>query len=442
MLTSSNIQVPIGLLLGIVILSVVIFSLWLRRYRYLSGERPRDTKCADICLGILFLLIFSGPPKLRDRDPLGSIRGDVDSVVLLHLLVWGLAGVWLCYQLVVRRLVERRALLRLWIPQKLGLMLILCLGASALVSPSPALTIFKVYQMLVMLLLSVLFVQRYGADACLHRLFVGSTLLVIAIAVSAIIAPDLVMMGDARLRGDLIAPAGDISVISLILLSTNRQRLSKVPFIILFMLSLVVLILLTDAHCLPMHGGCFVLDNSPAAQASDLKALCTRGTVIIAFGTFKSVDIRLDSTRSRKREHPKRQNRIMDEPDGRHPRKVADYWSWVLQCIASVWSTVQSGPRHGPLSLRGDIGRRRYAEYHCSGSPVVIPWRLRSLSISSKEGEDSLCIFLASRVDYAVKFYWISTNRGARRLRLLVCSRHFAHSPCNYRAPVSNKLVV
>jgi hypothetical protein len=192
--------------------------------------------------GLLFILIFSGPPKFRERDPLGSIRGDLDSVVLLHLLVWGLAGAWILYQLVARGPAKRRVLLRLWTPQKIGLVLILCLGASALVSPAPALTIFKVYQMLVMLLFSLLFVQRYGVDACLDKLLLGSVLLVMALAVSAVIVPDLVMMGGSRLRGDLIAPAGDMAVFSLILLCTNRRRLPPAWFLILFTLSAVVLI--------------------------------------------------------------------------------------------------------------------------------------------------------------------------------------------------------
>jgi O-antigen ligase len=243
-LTSSDLPIPMVFLLAIAILSIAAsVLLYLRRHRYLSGEKPQNIQWADIWPSILFILIFSGPPKLRARDPLGSIRGDVDYVVLLHLLVWGLAGVWLFYQLVVRRLMERRPLLRLWIPQKLGLVLILCLGASALVSPAPALTILKVYETLVMLLFSLLFVQRYGVDACLQRLFVGSALLVIAIAVSAIIAPDLVMMvGGSRLTGELIAPAGDTSVFLLILLCANRQRLPTMRFLILFTLSIVVLI--------------------------------------------------------------------------------------------------------------------------------------------------------------------------------------------------------
>ena len=240
--TSSNLSLLIILLLGTVILFVAIFSLWLRRYRYLSGQTPWAIQWGDIWPGTLFLLVFSGPPKFRERDPLASLRGDVDPIVLLHLLVWGSAGVWLCYELLVRPVVERRALLRLWIPQKLGLVLVLCLGASALVSDAPALTIFKVYQMLVMLLLSLLFVQRYGADACLEKLFVGSALLVTAIALLAIAAPDLVLTG-GRLRGDLIAPAGDVSVFSLLLLCTNRRKLPPIRFLILFTVSIVVLIL-------------------------------------------------------------------------------------------------------------------------------------------------------------------------------------------------------
>jgi len=38
---------------------------------------------------VLFLLILSGPPRMRIRDPEASLRGDVDWVVVIHLLVWG-----------------------------------------------------------------------------------------------------------------------------------------------------------------------------------------------------------------------------------------------------------------------------------------------------------------------------------------------------------------
>src|SRR5438552_2480440 len=229
------------LLLGAVVFTVVSFLQWLRRHRFSCGGRSRSIQSPGAWASILFVLIFSGPPTLRVRDPAASIRGDVDYVVLFHLLVWGLAGAWVCHQVVFRRLVERRTVLQLWVPQKIGLVLVICLGASAFVSPGFALTLFKVYQILVMLLFSLLFVQRYGIEACLHRLFVGSALLVIAVAVSAIIAPDVLWAG-SRLRGDLIAPAGDISVFLLILLCNNRRRLPTMWFLILFTLSVVLLI--------------------------------------------------------------------------------------------------------------------------------------------------------------------------------------------------------
>ncbi len=218
--------IAIEVLLGAVVFTVVSFLLWLRRHSALCGGRSRSIQWPDAWASILFVLILSGPPTLRVRDLAASIRGEVDYVVLLHLVVWGSAGVWVCYQVVVRRLVERRTVLQLWVPQKIGLVLVVCLGASALVSPGFALTLFKVYQILVMLLFSLLFVQRYGANACLRRLFVGSVLLVISLVVSAIIAPDLVL-GGSRLRGDLIAPAGDVSVFSLILLCTDRKGYAR-----------------------------------------------------------------------------------------------------------------------------------------------------------------------------------------------------------------------
>jgi len=233
--------IAIEVLLGAVVFTVVSFLRWLRQHRCLFGARGKSIQWADVWASILFVLVFSGPPTLRVRDPAASIRGDVDSVVLLHLLVWGLAGAWVCYQVVRRSLVERRTALQLWVPQKIGLALIICLGASALVSPGLALTLFKVYQILVMLLFSLLFVQRYGVEACMNRLFLGSGLLVIAIAVAAFSAPDVLWAG-SRLRGDLIAPAGETSVFLLILLCANRQRLPTIWFGVLFMVSVVVLI--------------------------------------------------------------------------------------------------------------------------------------------------------------------------------------------------------
>src|SRR6266436_550491 len=94
---------------------------------------------------LLFLLMYSGPPKFRIRDPEASIRGDIDWVVVLHILSWGLAGAWVLFQ-IVKRDRAKLFLARLRMPQKLALAMILLLAVSAVISKAPALSAFKIYQ--------------------------------------------------------------------------------------------------------------------------------------------------------------------------------------------------------------------------------------------------------------------------------------------------------
>src|SRR5260370_23883959 len=81
----------------------------------------------------LLLLIYSGPPRFRIRDGEASLRGDMDWVVVLHIVVWGLAGAWVLFEIgnhdLVKLLVKRFSL-----PQKLGLAMILCLAVSDVIS--------------------------------------------------------------------------------------------------------------------------------------------------------------------------------------------------------------------------------------------------------------------------------------------------------------------
>jgi len=90
----------------------------------LAGQRLRRHVTATAA--ILFLLILSGPPRMPIRDPEASLRGEVDWVVVIHLLVWGLGGLWVLAQM-ARRFWEGRPLLRLQTPQILGLAMIVCL---------------------------------------------------------------------------------------------------------------------------------------------------------------------------------------------------------------------------------------------------------------------------------------------------------------------------
>ncbi|HEY2547323.1 MAG TPA: O-antigen ligase family protein [Candidatus Acidoferrum sp.] len=203
----------------------------------------------------LFLLILSGPPKFRVRDPAASLRGDTDWVVILHVVVWGLAGLWVLLQ-ICKRFQAKRPLLRLRLPQILGLALIVGLAASAWVSDAPALTTFKVYQMLVSLLFTQIFVERFGPRTTLKAIFWGNFLLCIAIAICALLAPDLVWgpsdfsWDPSRLRGDLIAPTGVVSTtVIILLLASVRKVWRALPLLLVcFLLGLLALSLMRTAY--------------------------------------------------------------------------------------------------------------------------------------------------------------------------------------------------
>jgi hypothetical protein len=180
----------------------------------------------------VFLLALSGPPRLRIRDPEASLRGDLDWVVILHLVVWGAAGLWVLAQ-IAKRFQAKRPWLRLRLPQILGLAMILGLAASAWVSDAPLLTVFKVYQILVSLLLTQIFAERFGAWTSLKTMLWGTALLCIAIAGCAFLLPDAVWTASefnpepSRLFGELIAPTGVVSVLAIILLLTCVRKVWK-----------------------------------------------------------------------------------------------------------------------------------------------------------------------------------------------------------------------
>jgi O-antigen ligase len=211
-----------------------------RSKRVLS--RPK----AGFFAGLLFLLLFSGPPKFRIRDAAASLYGEVDLSIIVNVVVWGLGGAWVFYQL-CRAYSQKRLRLRLWLPQKIAVLAILLLGASTAVSLAPEVTAFKVYQILVAFLFTLIFAEWYGVETCLNRLLFGSSLLCAVVALLAFIAPDLVLAtsetGFPRLRGQGITEVGFAATFALVLLLTTRRRLSKPVFISLGAFLAVVLFL-------------------------------------------------------------------------------------------------------------------------------------------------------------------------------------------------------
>lgn len=185
---------------------------------------------------LIFLLLFTGPPKFRFRDPESSVYGELDLSAIVQILVWAAAGIWTLWHIMRPGTAVIRHL-RLRGIHPAGIAFVVVLGASTLVSLAPALTAFKVYQVLVLLLFCSVFVQRYGIDAGLDRLLLGNLLLCAAIGVALLFAPELVLFtsdtGAARLTGRGVAETGIVATFATILLLTTRRRVPKAVLLVL-----------------------------------------------------------------------------------------------------------------------------------------------------------------------------------------------------------------
>jgi len=252
----------------------------------LGEARPRFIyPQAGFALTLLFLLMLSGPPRFRIRDGEASLRGDIDWVVALHILVWGLAGAWVLIEIGKRGRVKL-LLNRLSLPQELGVAMTLCLAVSALISKAPALSAFKIYQMAVSLLFMQLFVERFGPKSCLKKIFWGTALLCGVTAVCAFLAPALVWIASdfnpdpSRLMG-LLAPTGAVSAFAIILLLTGVRRIWRVlPLGLLSLfLALLVLSLTRTAYVVILVFFVLVLIKRPNAKS--LKQLVYLASAVV-----------------------------------------------------------------------------------------------------------------------------------------------------------------
>lgn len=189
--------------------------------------RVRQETHPSFLSGSIFLLLLTGPPKFRFRDPEASLYGELDVATILNLAVWMFAGIWLMWQ-IREHLIGRRSPLRLTMTHKWAIVVILALASSIPVSLAPALSAFKVYQVLVLFGLGVLFVQRYGARACYNRMLSGHLLLCALIGLFFVVSPDLVVLdsetGAMRVAGRGIAESGIVAAFAILLLLATRKR--------------------------------------------------------------------------------------------------------------------------------------------------------------------------------------------------------------------------
>ena len=187
---------------------------------------------------LLFLVLMSGPPKFRERDPSASLTGAIDIVVLVHLAVWTCGGLWVLARLYPG--VLRRGI----VPavngaQALGALFIAALTLSAWQSPGRLLTAFTLGQFAVMLSFIWVFTRRFGTSACLRHLFMGVSLLAVSIVAALVLSPQLVAGNAAtdtgiaigqRIAGNNLTDVGSVAVIGLVFCLCNLPPLSAPVF--------------------------------------------------------------------------------------------------------------------------------------------------------------------------------------------------------------------
>ena len=188
---------------------------------------------------LLFLVLMSGPPKFRGRDPSASLTGAIDAVVLVHLAVWTCGGLWVLARL-YPTVLRRGSVPAVNPAQALGALFIAALTLSAWQSPGPLLTAFTLGQFAVMLSFCWLFTQRFGTSACLRHLFLGVSLLALAIIAALVLSPELVagdravdagiVLGQTRIVGNNLTDVGSVAVIGLVLCLSNVPPLRASVF--------------------------------------------------------------------------------------------------------------------------------------------------------------------------------------------------------------------
>jgi O-antigen ligase len=189
---------------------------------------------------LVFMALLSGPPRIRARDPLASLQGELDWVVVLHIVVWLAGAVWV-FREAYKNLNNGRGLRILQWPHKAGLLLVFLLGLSMIVSPGPLLTGFRVFQTMVMVLFGFFWVERYGIQKTLYTLFWGFVILGIGLAAAAVLSPELVLAGK-RLGGYLISNTGAVGASGLIALLSCSPPLRRWVFAMILLLFSALLI--------------------------------------------------------------------------------------------------------------------------------------------------------------------------------------------------------
>ncbi len=243
---------------------------------------------------ILFLLVFSGPPKFRVRESAASLYGELDFVLILQIIVWLIAGIWIARKIWSSYKGESPPL-NFGLAHVLTLVLITLLTVGTVRSVAPALTIFKVYQLSINFFFCLIFVENYGIEKLLDLMLVGYLLLCSLIGVCAIFVPDFVFAesetGMMRLEGRLITEGSTAAAFAFILLLGAKKKIPGYWLWLSLSGSLLLASLTRNAWAAVAVFLFFAIWKRPRLpQIRLVYTLCVAVGLIIAIGGFSEID--------------------------------------------------------------------------------------------------------------------------------------------------------
>jgi hypothetical protein len=190
---------------------------------------------------LLFFALISGPPRFRVRDVLASFRGEIDWNTGLDIFIWLVGGLWILHQINVHLLIQRTPLPRLSRVQMVGLILCASLTLSSLFAPSPFLSLYKIMQIIIMILFGHFWIHKYGVDSLVRHLLFAYIIIGVGILLTIGIAPELVLAANGRLRGDGFGGTDNVATLGFLLLMIypSQSRLRTILGLSLFIFLLI-----------------------------------------------------------------------------------------------------------------------------------------------------------------------------------------------------------
>jgi hypothetical protein len=229
--------------------------------------------------GLVFVLLLTGPPRMRVRDSTASLRGEADAAILIRLAVWGLGLLWLVYRL-YPILVQRGMMPKIAAPHVITGLLVVVLIPGIWYSPGQIMTAYTIHQLALMLVFSWVFVQLYGPNHYFQHLFWGYLILSLGNVIAWFVMPELVTQ-DERLRGDLIAPSGPTAVMGIVLWLSGAVKVSRLTTLVAMVAFFTPLIMAQNRTSYVALALCLVIGLLFTARTQMRKAVVASMVAVI-----------------------------------------------------------------------------------------------------------------------------------------------------------------